>query len=232
MKKTTVGTLAVLTTMLASAPAHAAPATVKLRVEGASKTIFEGKVRTNGEDVTGDETGPHKCDGTNGGASTTPGPTATGALAAASEDGAFAWSGSWSDDFEDFVVNEIGPDAATSTRFWGVAVNGQDLQVGGCQYQVETDDEVLWAYDLFAKKNILLLSGARKTRVGRLYKVKVRDGRTNKPVGDARVGGERTNRRGIARMRFATRGVKRLKATRDDSVRSNQLRIRVLRRAR
>ena len=230
MKKTTIGTLAVLTTMLASAPAHAE--TVKLRVEGETKTIFEGKVRTDGEDVMGDETGPHTCDGTNGGANPTPGPTATGALGAAAADGAFAWNATWNEDFADFVVNSIGPDSANDTQFWGVAVNGEDLQVGGCQYQVDAGDEVLWAYDLFAKKNVLLLSGAKRTRVGRLYKVKVRDGRTGKPVGDARVGGKRTNRKGIARMRFATRGAKRLKATRDDSVRSNQLRIQVLRRAR
>src|SRR3712207_3755398 len=176
--------------MLASAPAHAAPATVKLRVEGASKTIFEGKVRTNGEDVTGDETGPHKCDGTNGGANPEPGPTATGALGAAAADGAFSWNATWNESFGDFQGNVIGPDAASDTEFWGVAVNGEDLQVGGCQYQVDDGDEVLWAYDLFSKKQILLLSGAKKTRVARLYKVKVRDGRTNKPVRNALVGGE------------------------------------------
>jgi hypothetical protein len=91
---------------------------------------------------------------------------------------------------------------------------------------------VLWAYDLFATKHILLLSGAKKTRVGRRYKVRVRDGRTGDPVRGATVGGKRTNRKGVARMRFETRGAKRLKATRDDDVRSNQLRVQVLRRAR
>jgi hypothetical protein len=232
VKKTTVGTLAVLTAMLASAPAHAAPATVKLRVEGKSKTIFEGKVRTSGQPVTGDETGPHTCDGTNGGANPTPGPTATGALASASEEGSFAWSGTWNEGFQDFVVNQIGPDAQTDTQFWGLAIDGKDPQVGGCQAQVETGDEVLWAYDLFAQKHVLLLSGARKTRVGRLYRVKVRDGRTDKPVKGATVGGERTNAKGVARMRFETRGAKRLKATRNGSLRSNQLRVQVLRRSR
>jgi hypothetical protein len=228
--KTTIGTLAVLTAMLACAPAYAAPANVKLRVEGATKTIFEGTVRTNGEQVTGDESGPQKCDGTNGGANATPGPTATGALAAASEAGSFSWVGSYSTSFEDFVVNQIGPDQATSEQFWGVAVNGADLQVGGCQYQVKTGDEVLWAYDLFSKKNILQLSGAKKTRVGKLYRVKVRDGRTGKAVSGATVGGRKTNAGGIAKLRFTSRGAKRLKATRADSVRSNQLRVQVLRR--
>jgi hypothetical protein len=230
--KTTVGTLAVLTAALACSPAHADPATVKLRVEGATKTIFEGKVRTNGQPVTGDETGEHKCDGTNGGANPTPGATATGALASAAEAGSFTWSGSWSDSFEDFAVNKIGPDAANDEQFWGVVVNGQPLQVGGCQFEVKSGDEVLWAYDQFAKKHILLLSGARKTRVGETYKVKVRDGQDDKPVAGASVGGKKTNAKGIAKFRFKTRGAKRLKASRADSVRSNQLRVQVLRRNR
>ena len=75
--KTRIGTLAVLTAVLACAPAYAAPVKVKLRVEGATKTIFEGRVTTDAHPVTGDESGPHKCDGTNGGANATPGPTAT-----------------------------------------------------------------------------------------------------------------------------------------------------------
>jgi hypothetical protein len=227
--KTTVGTLAVLTTVLACAPAQAAPATVKLRVEGVSKTIFEGKVRTNGEPVTGDATGEHKCDGTNGGAYPTAGPTATGALASAAEAGSFSWSGTWFDSFEDFTVDKIGPDAATSTQFWGVAVNGKSLEAGGCQFQVGTGDEVLWAYDSFGKA-LLHLSGPRKTRVGRPIAVKVINGETGDPAQGASVGGKETNAKGIAKLRFKTRGVKRLKATADESVRSNQLRVQVLRR--
>jgi hypothetical protein len=230
--KTTTGTLAVLTAVLASAPAQAAPATVKLRVEGKTHTIFEGKVRTNGQPVTGDDTGPHKCDGTNGGANATPGPTATGALATASEAGSFTFDAAWSDDFEDFAVSRIGADEQDldANQFWGVAVDSVPLQVGGCQQQVVTGAEVLWAYDLFSAKHILQLEGAAKTRVGRTYKVRVVDGNGSLPVKGASVGGEKTNAKGIARLKFTSRGVKRLKAKRDDSVRSNQLRVKVLRR--
>ena len=120
--KTRIGTLAVLTTVLACAPAYAAPTKVKVRVEGATKTIFEGSVRTTAHAVTGDDTGPHTCDGTNGGANATPGPTATGALDTASYRAGFSWAGSWSDQFQDFTVDKIGPDAASSSKFWGVGV--------------------------------------------------------------------------------------------------------------
>jgi hypothetical protein len=224
--KTRIGTLAVLTAALACAPAYGAPTKVKLRVEGTSKTIFEGRVTTDAHPVTGDSSGPHTCDGTNGGASSTPGPTATGALDDASDSFNFSWAGTWSDSFEDFLVDEIGPDRATATQFWGVHVNGRSLQVGGCQQKVERGDEVLFAYDSFGRK-VLLLRGPRRVRAGERFKVRVIDGETGDPVEDATVGGEDTNGRGVARLRFEKRGVRRLKARADDAVRSNQLRVKV-----
>lgn len=227
---TRIGTLAVLTALLACAPAYAAPVKVKLRVEGAAKTIFEGRVVTDAHLVTGDESGPHKCDGTNGGANPTPGPTATGALDDGSDSFNFSWSGSWSDSFEDFVVNQIGPDTATATQFWGLAVNGRDTELGGCQTQVQGRDEVLYAYDAFGKKHLLLLSGPAATRVGRRVSVKVVDGRTGDAVEGATVGGKVTNAKGVARLRFRARGVRRLKARHPDAVRSNRIRVKVQRR--
>lgn len=227
--KTRIGTLAVLTAALAWAPAYAAPVKVKLRVEGAAKTIFEGRVTTDVHPVTADESGPHKCDGTNGGASETPGPTATGALDDGSQAAGFSWRGSWSDSFEDFVVERIGPDRSTSSQFWGVAVNREPLEVGGCQYKVASGDEVLWAYDMFSKQYILGLSGPRSVRAGSRFRVTVVDGPTGDRVAGARVGGRTTNSRGVAVLRLRRPGVRRLKADHADAVRSNALRVRVVR---
>jgi hypothetical protein len=230
------GTLAVLTAALACAApvaAQAAPANVKVRVEGKTKTIFEGSVTTDIHLVDGnDGTGGHKCDGTNGGAGTVAGPTATSALDDAVRDAGLSWKGSFDSSFEDFIVSQIGPDPATDTEFWGVAVQGKSLEVGGCQRVVSSGEEVLWAYDLFSKEHILRATGARKVRVGRIYTVKVTD--TQAAVGGAisgaLIGGKTTNSKGIVRLRFKTPGTKRLKATRDDSVRSNQLNVKVLKR--
>ncbi len=230
MMKTRIGTLAVLTALLACAPAYAAPVKVKLRVEGATKTLFEGRVVTDAHPVTGDGSGPHKCDGTNGGAHPTPGPTATGALDDGSDSFNFSWSGSWSDSFEDFVVNQIGPDTATATRFWGLVLNGKDTELGGCQTPVAAGDEVLYAYDAFGKEHILLLSGPAATRVGKRVSLKVVDGRTGDAVEGATVGRKQTNAKGVVRMRFRARGIRRLKARHPDAVRSNQVRIKVQRR--
>ena len=228
--KTRIGTLAVLTAVLACAPAYAAQVKVKLRVEGATKTIFEHRITTDAHPVTGDESGPHKCDGTNGGAHPTPGPTATGALDDGSDSFNFSWSGSWSDSFEDFIVSQIGPDTATADAFWGLAINGKDSEVGGCQQRVEAGDEVLYAYDAFSKKHILLLRGPAATRVGTRASLKVVDGRTGDAVEGATVRGKETNAKGVVRLRFRNRGIRRLKARHPDGVRSNQVRIRVQRR--
>jgi hypothetical protein len=232
---TRTGTLAVLIAALGCAAptaATAAPTKVTVRIEGATKTLFEGPVTTDVHTVDGkDGTGPHKCDGTNGGAGTVSGPTATGALDDAVKLAGLTWSGSYSSSFDDIVVNQIGPDSATSSQFWGVALQGKSLEVGGCQQIVSSGDEVLWAYDLFSKKHVLRAIGASKVRAGRVYTVRVVDSQnTNAAVAGALIGGKKTNSKGIVKLRFKTTGTKRLKATKSDSVRSNQLKVKVIKK--
>jgi hypothetical protein len=233
---TRTGTLAVLGTALAvvlpAASATAASTEVTVRVEGATKTIFEGTVTTDAHPVDGsDGTGAHKCDGTNGGSGTLVGPTATGALDDAVKLAGLTWQGDYTASFDDFQVNKIGPDAATTSKYWGVALQGKPLEVGGCQQLLSAGDEVLWAYDQFSKKHILRAVGAHRVRVGRTLKVKVLDTQNGRvPIKGARIGGKKTNADGVVKLKFRTTGTKRLKATRSDSVRSNQLEVKVLKR--
>lgn len=232
--KTRIGTPAVLAVALAcaslggAAVAQAAPVTVKVRIEGATKTLFEGPVTTDVHAVTGDSTGPHQCDGTNGGANATPGPTATDALDDAVRHAGLTWAGSFDPSFSDFIINRIGPDSATSSRFWGYAVQGKQPTVGGCQFELSSGQEVLWAYDIFSDKHLLGLSGPKRVRAGKPFLVKVIDEQNGQPIAGARVGGQITNTQGIAFLRYRTAGVKRLKARRSDSLRSNQLAVKVL----
>ena len=208
---------------LAAGSASAAPVVVDLRVEGAEEPIFEGTVRTDGHQIEQDRSGPQPCDGTNGGASTTPGPTVTSAL-----DDAIAWNGTWNPSFSDFLVNRIGPDKATATQFWGTALNGTPTEAGGCQVRVKQGDDVLWAFDLFAAKQFLSLSGPRSARVGRAFRVRVTDAKNgNRPVKGARVGGAKTDARGYARLEADERGTAVLKAERRGALRSNALLVRV-----
>jgi hypothetical protein len=221
--KSRIGALTALAFTLVCASASAAPATVQLRVEGAKTTIFEGPVKTDAHLIEQDRNGPQKCDGTNGGANATAGPTVTGAL-----DTALAWDGSWNSQFSDFLVNRIGPDASTSTKFWGTALNWKPTELGGCQVQVKTGDQVLWAYDMFSAKQFLELKGAKTAKVGKPFKVTVTDAKNGgKKVAGASIGSARTNSKGVATIRFFNRGVAVLKAEKKGAVRSNALVVRV-----
>ena len=208
---------------LAAGSASAAPTVVDLRVEGAEETIFEGTVRTDGHQIEQDRSGAQPCDGTNAGASATPGPTATSAL-----DDAIAWNGSWSASFSDFLVNRVGPDRATDTQFWGFMVNNTPGEAGGCQTQVKRGDEVVWAYDLFSARQYLERRGPRTARRGRPFRVRVTDATAGgRPVKGASVGGGRTDARGYARLEADDRGTAVLKAERRGALRSNALLVRV-----
>ena len=218
-------TLVVLLAFAFAFPAAAAavPAQVKLRVEGAAQTIFEGDVTTDGHNVTTPSSGTHPCDGTNGGANPSPGPTPTAALDDGARLGNYAWDGTWFSSFEDFLVDRVGPDSATSNQFWGQYVNSKPSQVGGCQELVKGGDEVLWAFDAFSKQHVLQLSGPPNAKTGEAVDVTVVDGQDGSPVAGAEVAGAGTGFDGHATLAFSDPGVYRLKATRADSVRSNAL---------
>lgn len=222
--KSRTGTLAVLALALAAPSATAAPAAVDIRVEGADTTIFEGTVRTDGHSIEQDKNGPQPCDGTNGGANPTAGPTVTSAL-----DDAVAWDGTWNPSFSDFLVNRIGSDKATDTQFWGTALNGTPTEAGGCQVRVKAGDEVLWAYDMFAARQFLELSGPRTARLNRPFRVKVTDAKNgDKPVKGANVGGvAKTNARGVATIVGTDRGPLLAKAERRGAIRSNAIVVNV-----
>jgi hypothetical protein len=225
------GALAVLAAAAAlavpAADAGAATTTVNVRIEGKSKTIFEGPVTPAVQTVDGgDGKGPQKCDGTNGGANPTPGPTPTSVMDTAVRGSGHSWQGNFDPSFQDFLVNRIGPDASTESAFWGVAVDGKSLEVGGCQAIVKPGQEVLWAYDSFNKK-LLHASGPAHARVGKVVKVKVVDTEKQAEVAGAHIGGAKTDANGIARLRFTHRGVRRLKATAPKSIRSNALVVKV-----
>jgi hypothetical protein len=185
MKHLRFGTLGVLVAAatlgggLAQA-AQAAPVTVNLRIEGASSTIFEGFVTTDAKTIQG-----HSCDGTNGGANPTPGPTMTSALDDASILHGFPWSGAWSDGLHDFGINSIGPDANNSSQFWGYAYNWQSSNVGGCQQEVRDGDQVLFGFDFFSKSHFLELSGPASAQVGQPVQLKVVDGQDNSAISGA-----------------------------------------------
>jgi hypothetical protein len=126
---------------------------VRLRVEGAQQTIFEGVVDTAPRVLDGgDGTGPHPCRGDD---PDNPRPTPTTALADAATATGFSWHGNWDPSFNDFFVDAVGPDASQPpTSYWGILRNGR-YTAGGCTETVAQGDDVLFAYDTFARPLIL-----------------------------------------------------------------------------
>jgi hypothetical protein len=153
--RTTLATLAVALSIVTAIPsAQAAAAAVNVRVEGTSETLFEGPIVTDGHNIrAASDTKARRCNGLNNNQNPTPGPTPTAATVDAMAILGEGFDGRWyADPFEDYLVERWGPDAEDegAGEFWGVAVNNVFTGVGGCQYQLDGGDEVLWAYDAFS----------------------------------------------------------------------------------
>jgi hypothetical protein len=220
--------------LLACGTAWAAPVTVNLRVEGATSTIFEGPVTTDGKVITkGADT--VVCDGTINPGNPGPGPTVTSAL----DDGALAQGFTWDANFSggDFFVDRIAGEATnlSQSQFWGIALNYTPLGIGGCQQQVAAGDEVLFAFDFFdatGDRPVLKLSGPARATTGQPVGVSVQQTARNEPypapyvqgpAAGAVIQGVTTGTDGAATVTFGSPGLVRVKAERPGSIRSNTL---------
>ena len=209
---------------VAAPTAGAAPVSVNLRVEGATSTIFDGPVTTDGHTITtASSGGPQPCDGTNAGAFPSPVPTATAALDDGARLNGFTWDADWFSSFSDFSVKQVAGESATMTQFWGLVVNFQFSQTGGCTTKVNNGDEVLWVFDAFSKLHVLKLGGPTSATTGTPVTVRVTDGQDGSPAPGATVNGTPMGADGRAALSFASAGIYKLKAERADSVRSNAL---------
>jgi Carboxypeptidase regulatory-like domain len=224
----TIIVAALALSLFAASSAAAEPERIKLRIEGATRTIYEGTIRTEGHEVTTQSGGTHECNGTNFGTNPEPGPTPTAALDSAAAKDGFTWDGNWYEGFDDFEVTRIAETEQTETEYWGTLVNYQFTSVGSCQQEVKPGEEVLWAFNAFEAEHFLKL---KKGKHG-AGSVRVTDGSTGEPIEGATVGplnngpGVTTNARGEAMLTFSEPGKYRVKASRPGSIRSNSIVIK------
>ncbi len=157
--------VASIVVVLSAPAAEAAPTEVDVRIEGKTETLFEGPVLTDGHNVKGigDSKAPgwgRRCNGLNNSANPTPGPTPTAASVDAMAILDEGFDGDWyAEPFEDYFITQWGPERQDlgAGDFWGLVVNNVFTSVGGCQYQLDAGDEVLWVYDAFDGRPRLLL---------------------------------------------------------------------------
>jgi hypothetical protein len=216
-------------------PAGADPVTVELRIEGPTRTIFEGPVTTDvrGLRFTGD-TVTHRCDATTvGGSSPTPVPTRGAVLAAAAKRAPFLFTGTWHPDFgatfETIDGESVAFDAATG-RFLGEYENNAFASLGACADPVEDGDDVLFAYG-DGSEVLLALYGPRRARSEQRFTVFAADAATGRPVAGADVGGSLTGADGRVTLEPAgQRPYVDLKAAKTGAIRSNRLRVCITKR--
>jgi hypothetical protein len=154
--------VAALSTVLLAATSQAAPTEVNVRIEGRSETIFEGPIRVEDDGVrAASDDEPRSCSGVNKNdpENLVPRPTPTSASADAVGLIGETFDGKWYDEFDDYFITRWGPDEQSTAEnaYWGVLVDDTYTAVGGCQYQLDEGDEVLWVYDAFKHKPILAL---------------------------------------------------------------------------
>jgi hypothetical protein len=157
-------TVACTISLLAVPVALATPTVVDVRIEGKTETLFEGPVLTDGRNVRGltDSSAPpqgHRCNGLNNNQNPTAGPTPTAASVDAMDLLGLDFDGDWYTDFDDYFLTQWGPDREDigAGEYWGVLVNDVFTDVGGCQYELDVGDEVLWVYDAFQGRSRISL---------------------------------------------------------------------------
>ncbi len=153
-------TIACMPLLIASV-AQAISTQVNVRIEGKNETLFEGPVWTEGHNVkASSDTQARACNGINNHAHATPGATPTAsavdAMRIVGETFDAQWYGS---SFDDYFLTRFGPDEESFTEgaYWGIMVNNVFTSVGGCQYELGADNEVLWIYDAFKERPFLAL---------------------------------------------------------------------------
>src|ERR1700712_3800668 len=148
--------------VVAAPVVQAAPTNVSVRIEGKSETLFEKtipvdvhKIKASSDSVERNCDGINELDPGNVAPRVTPTLASVDAMSSIGE----SFDGQWYEGFGDYFITRWGPDEQDTTAgaYWGILVNEIYASVGGCQYQLENDDEVLWIWDAFKGRPTLAL---------------------------------------------------------------------------
>jgi hypothetical protein len=206
----------ILALALSVAPAAAHAATVNVRVEGASRTLFEGDLVVSSHNVQSLSERSigaiRPCDGTNNGAGGAPAPTATSAMFDALALQGQGFDGEWYDDYDDYLVSRLGGEGAS----WRLFRDGTFATSGGCQVKLGDGSRVLWAAQPGTALALSLSGSTVTTSPGAEVYVAGSDGSQGQVLGTANGSGQ------LALPAMAGGAWYRIKARKSGAVRSNR----------
>jgi hypothetical protein len=200
----------------------AGPATVTVRVEGSAVTLLPPtQVTTTTEPVVKDGNPSHSC----------PGTSALGALQLATGGN---WEGPWESSFAQYEISSIEGESHpfSGGAFWEMWVNHVSSEVGACEAQLETGEEVLFFPECFgecpAAPNPLGVQAPALAEVGKPVTVIVTSyanpSGAPSPAGDATVMYDGTDAltdsSGHATLTFSKPGRTEVKVTAPGSIRT------------
>jgi hypothetical protein len=208
--------LTILALALSVAPAAAHAAVVNVRVEGASRTLFEGDVAVTNHNVQSLSERAigaiRPCDGTNNGAGGSPSPTGTSATFDALALQGQGFDGEWYDQYDDYLISKLGGETAS----WRLFRDGTFTTVGGCQLKLGDGTKVLWAASSGSLLTLALSGSTVTTSPGAEVYVAGADGTPGQVLGTADADGHVT-------LNLNPGAWYRIKARASGKVRSNRV---------
>lgn len=225
-----LGLAAGLGVLALAAPASAAPVTVNMRIEGPTRTLFEGPVTTDVRPFHFTGGAEFACDAGTGAV------TRGAVVVAAADTTPFVTSGTWfaglGPSFAAIDAENVAFDAA-SGRYLIEYKNEQAAMLGACNDPVQDGDRVLFAYARDTDP-LLKLSGPASATSGASVTLSVADAVTGAAVTGATVAppgstadAPKTGGDGTVAVTVSGPGVARFKATKSETVPSAALSIAV-----
>ncbi len=210
-------------------PPAPAPVTGNVRIEGPTRTLFDGPVTTAVRtfDFTGGSAAS-TCDGTaaTGGPSLTPVVTRGAAISKAISDGLSAAGtfGQFGASFTSIDGENVGYDAV-SGAYLIEFLNGQSSMLGACSEQLHDGDDAVFGYGAYGAR-LLKLTAPATAAPGQAITGVVSHADDGTRVAGATLGAATSGADGsVAIGPFADRGNHDVKAEKTGDIRSNRLRV-------
>ena len=176
----------------------------------------------------------YPCNGLNHAANQSPFNTALDALDAAAKSKGFTYDGEFHEEYLDFIIEQIAGYSETESGYWGLLWNwkipqyGAGLTISGCQQEVRTGDDVLWAFKPSDKEVFLRVKPSSVTvKKGSSVTFTITNGLGGVVQPGATIHGVPADANGKVVISYPSQGYFTFKAKKTGAVRSNIVKVTV-----